>query len=93
MHFTKMHGAGNDFIIINNIDGAIPESVLPVSYTHLDVYKRQAPFYVEKFLDYAIRHSGSSCRYIFMTGTLAPIKWLSLIHIFFAGITPLMWGL
>ena len=35
-----------------------------------------APFYVEKFLDYAIRHSGSSCRYIFMTGTLAPIKWL-----------------
>ena len=29
MHFTKMHGAGNDFIIINNIDGAIPESVLP----------------------------------------------------------------
>ena len=27
MHFTKMHGAGNDFIIINNIDGAIPESV------------------------------------------------------------------
>ena len=24
-----MHGAGNDFIIINNIDGAIPESVLP----------------------------------------------------------------
>ena len=30
MHFTKMHGAGNDFIIINNIDSAIPESVLPV---------------------------------------------------------------
>ena len=29
MHFTKMHGAGNDFIIINNIDGAIPESALP----------------------------------------------------------------
>ena len=29
MRFTKMHGAGNDFIIINNIDGAIPESVLP----------------------------------------------------------------
>lgn len=29
MHFTKMHGAGNDFIIINNIDGAISESVLP----------------------------------------------------------------
>ena len=24
-----MHGAGNDFIIINNIDGAIPESALP----------------------------------------------------------------
>lgn len=35
-----------------------------------------APFYVEKFLDYAIHHSKSSCRYIFMTGTLAPIKWL-----------------
>ena len=35
-----------------------------------------APFYVEKFLGYAIRHSSSSCRYIFMTGTLAPIKWL-----------------
>lgn len=29
MHFTKMHGAGNDFIIINNIDGAIPEPALP----------------------------------------------------------------
>ena len=29
MRFTKMHGAGNDFIIINNIDGAIPESALP----------------------------------------------------------------
>ena len=27
--FSKYHGAGNDFIIINNIDGAIPESVLP----------------------------------------------------------------
>ena len=35
-----------------------------------------APFYVGKFLGYAIRHSSSSCRYIFMTGTLAPIKWL-----------------
>ena len=29
MRFTKMHGAGNDFIIINNIDGAIPEPALP----------------------------------------------------------------
>lgn len=29
MLFTKMHGAGNDFIIINNTDGAIPESALP----------------------------------------------------------------
>ena len=29
MRFTKMHGAGNDLIIINNIDGAIPESALP----------------------------------------------------------------
>ena len=29
MRFTKMHGAGNDFIIINNIDSAIPESALP----------------------------------------------------------------
>ncbi len=28
MRFTKMHGAGNDFIIINNIDGTIPESAL-----------------------------------------------------------------
>lgn len=29
MKFTKMHGAGNDFIIINNMDGAIPEPRLP----------------------------------------------------------------
>lgn len=29
MRFTKMHGAGNDFIIINNIDGVIPEPALP----------------------------------------------------------------
>ena len=29
MRFTKMHGAGNDFIIINNIAGAIPEPALP----------------------------------------------------------------
>lgn len=29
MRFTKMHGAGNDFIIINNIDGSIPEAALP----------------------------------------------------------------
>ena len=29
MKFTKMHGAGNDFIIINNMDGQIPESRLP----------------------------------------------------------------
>ena len=29
MRFTKMHGAGNDFIIINNIDGAVPEPALP----------------------------------------------------------------
>ena len=25
MQFTKMHGAGNDFVIINNMDGEIPE--------------------------------------------------------------------
>ena len=25
MRFTKMHGAGNDFIILNNMDGAIAE--------------------------------------------------------------------
>lgn len=29
MKFVKMHGAGNDFIIINNIDGAIPLTRLP----------------------------------------------------------------
>ena len=29
MRFTKMHGAGNDFIIINNIAGSIPETALP----------------------------------------------------------------
>ena len=29
MKFTKMHGAGNDFIIINNMDGQIPEASLP----------------------------------------------------------------
>ena len=29
MKFTKMHGAGNDFIIINNIEESIPEGALP----------------------------------------------------------------
>ncbi len=29
MEFTKMHGAGNDFIIINNMDGSIPAASLP----------------------------------------------------------------
>ena len=28
MRFTKMHGAGNDFIIINNIEERIPEERL-----------------------------------------------------------------
>lgn len=34
------------------------------------------PFYVEKFLNYAVNNSTSTCRFIFMTGTLAPIEWL-----------------
>ena len=29
MRFTKMHGAGNDFIIINNMDESIPAAKLP----------------------------------------------------------------
>lgn len=29
MRFTKMHGAGNDFIIINNMNGEIPQKELP----------------------------------------------------------------
>lgn len=29
MRFTKMHGAGNDFVIINNIEERIPEEQLP----------------------------------------------------------------
>lgn len=29
MKFTKMHGAGNDFVIINNMDGSIPLDTLP----------------------------------------------------------------
>ena len=28
MEFTKMHGAGNDFIVINNIEMKIPEAKL-----------------------------------------------------------------
>ena len=30
----------------------------PVSYTHLDVYKRQAPDYVLRLLEYYIRNEG-----------------------------------
>ena len=26
MKFTKMHGAGNDFVILDNLSGSIPES-------------------------------------------------------------------
>lgn len=29
MRFQKMNGAGNDFIILNNLDGALPEKVFP----------------------------------------------------------------
>ena len=29
MRFTKMHGAGNDFIIINNIEEKLPRGALP----------------------------------------------------------------
>ncbi len=29
MIFTKMHGAGNDFVIINNMDGSIPADIFP----------------------------------------------------------------
>ena len=29
MHFTKMNGAGNDFIILDNLDGRIPAGKLP----------------------------------------------------------------
>ena len=29
MKFTKMHGAGNDFVILNNLDGSIAESACP----------------------------------------------------------------
>ena len=27
IHFTKMHGLGNDFVVMNNIDGDISLSV------------------------------------------------------------------
>ena len=33
MHFVKMQGAGNDFVIINNMDGAIP----PAEYSALAI--------------------------------------------------------
>lgn len=38
MKFTKMHGAGNDFIIINNISGEIPEAKLPETAKRLCTY-------------------------------------------------------
>lgn len=30
MHITKMHGAGNDFVIINNTEAKLPREVFPV---------------------------------------------------------------
>ena len=35
MEFTKMQGAGNDFIILNNMENQIPESSLPLLAKHL----------------------------------------------------------
>ena len=41
MQFWKMNGAGNDFIILNNIQEGLPAEAFPVlartpvSYTHL----------------------------------------------------------
>ena len=35
-----------------------------------------APFHVEKFIHFAIKQQQSKCKFIFMTGTLSPIKWL-----------------
>ena len=29
MHFTKMHGAGNDFILLEDLDGSVPEESWP----------------------------------------------------------------
>lgn len=34
-----------------------------------------APFHIEKFIRFAIKQD-SECKFIFMTGTLSPIKWL-----------------
>ena len=30
MNFWKMNGAGNDFIILNNMEGTLPPSALPL---------------------------------------------------------------
>ena len=29
MKFHKMNGAGNDFLILNDLDGSVPESAFP----------------------------------------------------------------
>ena len=29
MHITKMHGAGNDFVIVNNLEQRLPPEVFP----------------------------------------------------------------
>ena len=36
MEFTKMQGAGNDFIILNNMDNKIPFSSMPSLEKHLN---------------------------------------------------------
>ena len=41
LKFTKMQGAGNDFVMLDGIRQDIEPTPAPVSYTHLDVYKRQ----------------------------------------------------
>ena len=57
MRFAKMHGLGNDFVMVNGFKEKLPDDLNrlaiavcdrhlgigadAVSYTHLDVYKRQ----------------------------------------------------
>ncbi len=38
MHFTKMHGAGNDFVIIENLNGELDEKELPALAVRLCAY-------------------------------------------------------
>ncbi len=73
--FIKNHFSAKDkrTYLWNKFDFIILDEAHSLS---TDATFADAPFHVEKFFSYAIEHGRSDCHFVFMTGTLDPIRWL-----------------